>query len=156
MCFIRPSHQCILLIGYTRIGGDNLSYSIGEFAKIIGVTTSMLRYYEKEGLLTPERDENNVREYTENDIGWVRFLLHLKSSGMSITELKQYTKWRAIGEETILDRKKLLEKRKNLLAQQIQQMQESMNILNQKIEFYQDQLDGNKYEFVLYHNEKSN
>lgn len=133
-----------------------MSYSIGEFAKIIGVTTSMLRYYEKEGLLTPERDENNVREYTENDIGWVRFLLHLKSSGMSITELKQYTKWRAIGEETILDRKKLLEKRKNLLAQQIQQMQESMNILNQKIEFYQDQLDGNKYEFVLYHNEKSN
>ncbi len=133
-----------------------MSYSIGEFAKIIGVTTSMLRYYEKEGLLTPERDENNVREYTENDIGWVRFLLHLKSSGMSITELKQYTKWRAIGEETILDRKKLLEKRKNLLAQQIQQMQESMNILNQKIDFYQDQLDGNKYEFVLYHNEKSN
>lgn len=116
----------------------------------------MLRYYEKEGLLTPERDENNVREYTENDIGWVRFLLHLKSSGMSITELKQYTKWRAIGEETILNRKKLLEKRKNLLAQQIQQMQESMNILNQKIEFYQDQLDGNKYEFVLDHNEKSN
>lgn len=133
-----------------------MSYSIGEFAKIIGVTTSMLRYYEKEGLLTPERDENNVREYTENDIGWVRFLLHLKSSGMSITELKQYTKWRAIGEETILNRKKLLEKRKNLLAQQIQQMQESMNILNQKIEFYQDQLDGNKYEFVLDHNEKSN
>ncbi len=133
-----------------------MSYSIGEFAKIIGVTTSMLRYYEKEGLHTPERDENNVREYTENDIGWVRFLLHLKSSGMSITELKQYTKWRAIGEETILNRKKLLEKRKNLLAQQIQQMQESMNILNQKIEFYQDQLDGNKYEFVHYHNEKSN
>jgi len=132
-----------------------LSYSIGEFAEIIGVTTSMLRYYEKEGLLSPERDENNVRKYMEHDIGWVRFLLHLKSSGMSIQELKQYTVWRAIGEETILDRKKLLEKRRSLLAQELQQMQESMNTLNQKIEFYQDQIDGNKYDFVLYHNEKT-
>lgn len=132
-----------------------MSYSIGEFAEIIGVTTSMLRYYEKEGLLSPERDENNVRKYMEHDIGWVRFLLHLKSSGMSIQELKQYTVWRAIGEETILDRKKLLEKRRSLLAQELQQMQESMNTLNQKIEFYQDQIDGNKYDFVLYHNEKT-
>ncbi|MEI1422286.1 MerR family transcriptional regulator [Bacillus cabrialesii] len=30
-----------------------IPYSIGEFANIIGVTTSTLRYYEKERLLTP-------------------------------------------------------------------------------------------------------
>lgn len=68
-----------------------IPYSIGEFANIIGVTTSTLRYYEKEGLLTPHRNENNnIREYTDHDIGWMRFLLHLKDSGMSIAELKQY------------------------------------------------------------------
>lgn len=138
-----------------QIEVDHLTYSIGEFAKIIDVTSSMLRYYEKEGLLTPGRDENNLREYTEQEIGWVQFLLHLKSSGMSITELNQYTNWRAIGESTILERKDLLEKRKSLLAKQIQELQESMNILTSKIEFYQDQLDGNKYDFVLYHHEKS-
>lgn len=47
-----------------------MSYSIGEFSKMIGIPTSTLRYYESEGLLKPNRDENNLRIYTDYDIGW--------------------------------------------------------------------------------------
>lgn len=122
-----------------------MTYSIGEFAKIVGVTTSTLRYYEKEGVLTPHRNENNLREFTDYDIGWVQFLLHLKGSGMSMTELKQYTKWRAMGEATIPERLDLLEKRKRLVEQEMQALQQNLDILNRKVEFYEDQLKGNKY-----------
>ncbi|WP_319996259.1 MerR family DNA-binding transcriptional regulator [Trichococcus shcherbakoviae] len=38
-----------------------MSYSIGEFSKMIGLPVSTLRYYENEGLLKPDRDENNLR-----------------------------------------------------------------------------------------------
>ncbi|WP_390894829.1 MerR family DNA-binding transcriptional regulator [Bacillus spizizenii] len=38
-----------------------MPYSIGEYANIISVTTSTLRYYEKEGLLNPHRNKNNIR-----------------------------------------------------------------------------------------------
>lgn len=131
-----------------------MTYSIGEFAQIVGVATSTLRYYENEGLLTPERDENNIRVFTDSDIGWVKFLLHLKDSGMSMTELKQYTKWRAMGDETIPDRKDLLEKRKELVEKEIQNLQQNLEILNRKVEFYNDHLKGKKYEFVLYPNEE--
>lgn len=131
-----------------------MTYSIGEFAKIVGVTTSTLRYYEKEGLLTPHRNENNLREFTDHDIGWVQFLLHLKGSGMSMTDLKQYTKWRAMGEATIPERLDLLEKRKRLVEQEMLALQQNLDILNRKVEFYEDQLKGNKYEFVLYPNEE--
>lgn len=127
-----------------------MTYSIGEFAKMIGVSTSTLRYYEKEGLLTPRRDENNIREFTDDDIGWVQFLLHLKNSGMSMAELKQYTKWRAMGDETTPERLDLLEKRKHLVEEEIQALQKNLYVLNQKIEFYKDRLEGNIYEFVLY------
>lgn len=127
-----------------------MTYSIGEFAKIVGVKTSTLRYYENEGLLTPKRDENNIRVFTDSDIGWVLFLLHLKDSGMSMTELKQYTKWREIGEETIPERMELLEKRKDLVKQEIEDLQKNLDILNRKVEFYNDQLKGKKYDFVLY------
>ncbi|MCI4168305.1 MerR family DNA-binding transcriptional regulator [Bacillus spizizenii] len=41
--------------------GGYIPYSIGEFANIISVTTSTLRYYEKEGLLNPHRNKNNIR-----------------------------------------------------------------------------------------------
>lgn len=124
-------------------------YSIGEFANIVGVNASTLRYYEKEGLLTPHRDENNLREFTDNDIGWVKFLLHLKGSGMSMTELKQYTTWRAMGDGTIPERLDLLEQRKLLVELEIQALQQSLEILNRKTIFYKDQLNGSKYEFVL-------
>ncbi|OIK08845.1 MerR family transcriptional regulator [Bacillus sp. MUM 116] len=130
-----------------------MTYSIGEVAKIVGVTPSMLRYYEKEGLLTPHRNENNLREFTDEDIGWFQFLLHLKDSGMSISELKQYTKWREMGDETIPERMDLLENRKHLVELEIQKLQQNLGILNRKIKYYKDQLKGDKYEFVLYPNE---
>ncbi|KAF4326081.1 hypothetical protein G195_000289 [Phytophthora kernoviae 00238/432] len=131
-----------------------MTYSIGEFAEIIGINKSTLRYYEMEGLLTPQRDGNNLREYTDQDIGWVRFLLHLKNSGMSMVELKQYTEWRAMGEETMYDRVHLLEQRKGKVEQEIQALQENLDILNRKIMFYHDQINGDKYEFVLYSEQK--
>ncbi|MFL0498374.1 MerR family transcriptional regulator [Priestia megaterium] len=132
-----------------------MTYSIGEFAEILGVTPSTLRYYEQEGLLTPRRNKNNLREFTDYDIGWAQFLLHLKGSGMSVTELKKYTKWRSMGDETIPDRLDLLEKRKHLVELEMQALQQNLDILNRKIEFYNDQLEGKKYEFVLYPNEES-
>lgn len=117
-----------------------MTYSIGEFAKIVGVTTSTLRYYEKEGLLTPYRSDNNLRVYTDDDIDWVEFLLHLKDSGMSIKELKQYTKWRAMGEEKIPKRLELIERRKHLVEEEILVLQQSLDILNHKISFFNEQL----------------
>jgi DNA-binding transcriptional MerR regulator len=41
-------------------------------------------------------------------------LLHLKNTGMSLTELKQYPDWRAEGDDTIPERLDLLEQRKHL------------------------------------------
>lgn len=127
-----------------------MKYPIGEFANIVGVNKSTLRYYESEGLLTPHRNENNLREYDEHDIGWFRFLLHLKNTGMSMAELKQYTEWRARGDETIPDRLELLEQRKRFVELEIQALQQNLDVLNRKIVFYNDQMKGDKYDFVLY------
>ena len=93
-----------------------MSYSIGEFSKMIGLPTSTLRYYENEGLLKPNRDENNLRVYTDEDFRWTTFLLHLKGTGMSMAELKQYTAWRAEGDATMLERMELLEKRRAVVG----------------------------------------
>lgn len=131
-----------------------IPYSIGEFANIIGLTTSTLRYYEKEGLLTPHRNDHNIREFTDQDIDWMQFLLHLKDSGMSMAELKQYTAWRKMGNETIYDRMHLLEKCKVRVELDIQALQQNLLVLNRKIAFYRDQINGEQYEFVLYPNEE--
>ncbi len=121
-----------------------MSYSIGEFSKMIGLPVSTLRYYENEGLLKPNRDENNLRVYTDQDFKWVTFLLHLKGTGMSMAELKQYTIWRAEGDATMLERMELLEKRRRLLEKDIQAFMHNLDVIENKINFYEDRLKGNK------------
>ena len=42
---------------------------IKEVEDLVGITKANIRYYEKEGLLNPKRnEENNYREYTLEDV----------------------------------------------------------------------------------------
>ncbi|NVY96105.1 MerR family transcriptional regulator [Lactobacillus sp. DCY120] len=116
-------------------------YQISEFGKLVGLTPFTLRYYEQEDLLKPRRDSVGQRFYTQADQQWVEFLLHLKRTGMTIPELKQYVAWRAQGPQTIEQRLSLLcqvrvEGRKSLA-----ELQESLTILNHKIAWYEGQED---------------
>jgi MerR family transcriptional regulator/heat shock protein HspR len=47
-------------------------YVISIAAKIIGIETHTLRYYEKIGLVQPFRSQGNVRYYSESDIEQLR------------------------------------------------------------------------------------
>lgn len=49
-----------------------MKYRIGEFASLIGVTTTTLRHWEKEGLLIPsERSVGSHRYYTDEQLVYV-------------------------------------------------------------------------------------
>lgn len=43
-------------------------YVISVAARILGVRTYTLRYYEKIGIIEPHRSRGNIRLYSENDI----------------------------------------------------------------------------------------
>ncbi|TPR42987.1 MerR family transcriptional regulator [Apilactobacillus micheneri] len=116
-------------------------YSIGEFANKVGLTTYTLRYYEKEKLILPKRDENDRRYYTEQDIKWVGFLLHLKGTGMLMNEIKEYVQLRAQGDSTIKIRRELLSKVQHRSLAQIEEMKMHLKILSHKIDWYDGKLD---------------
>ncbi|GEO79577.1 transcriptional regulator [Companilactobacillus mindensis DSM 14500] len=117
-------------------------YKIGDFSEIVGLNSPTLRYYEKEGLIKPNRTESGVRYYTEQDAKWVRFLLHLKSTGMTIEQLKRYVKLRAEGDSTINQRIELLEEVRRNFEIQYQQLQDSWMILNDKLDWYKGKVGG--------------
>lgn len=48
-------------------GPDEPVYTIGVMARLVGVSSQMLRVWEKECLLAPARTETNNRLYSEND-----------------------------------------------------------------------------------------
>lgn len=55
---------------------------IGELADRTGVPQRMLRYYEQQGLLSPERSDNGYRSYREADVDRVHQVRSLIRSGM--------------------------------------------------------------------------
>ena len=49
--------------------------TIGEFSVITGISAYTLRYYEKKGLLRVSRDSVGRRDYSVDDIEWVKFIV---------------------------------------------------------------------------------
>ncbi|NLR32327.1 MerR family transcriptional regulator [Levilactobacillus tujiorum] len=116
-------------------------YRIGEFAQLVGLSTYTLRYYEDQGLIKSHRDENGVRYYTERDIRWVGFILHLKGTGMRINDLKRYVQLRAEGDATIPTRRAMLQKAKDDAEADIAELQMHLQVLGHKIDWYDGKVD---------------
>jgi MerR family transcriptional regulator, heat shock protein HspR len=52
-------------------------YVISIAARILGIQTYTLRYYEKIGLVEPSRSRGNIRLYSERDIEQLRHMKNL-------------------------------------------------------------------------------
>lgn len=57
---------------------------IGELAERTGATVRMLRYYDQQGLLTPQRTDSRYRVYDESDVERVLSVRCLISSGLNV------------------------------------------------------------------------
>ena len=121
---------------------ESQQYSIRAFADIFGLTPATVRYYESLGLISPQRSVNQRRFYTEKDVDWMRFILHLKNTGMSMEQLQQYVLLRTQGDVTIAERLELLLQTRDDFLQQQAKLQKHLQILNDKIEWYQRRQQG--------------
>ncbi|HEX4357747.1 MAG TPA: MerR family transcriptional regulator [Pseudonocardia sp.] len=62
---------------------------IGELAARTGVPTRLLRYYEEQGLLTPDRAANGYRDYAEELVDRVGQIRGLLGAGLPTKIIKQ-------------------------------------------------------------------
>lgn len=62
---------------------------INDVARELGVTLRTLRFYEKEGLIDPQR-VGNTRIYSKREIGRMQLILRGKRLGFSIREIKEF------------------------------------------------------------------
>lgn len=59
-----------------------------EVQEMLGITKQALIYYEKEGMVKPKRDSNNYRNYSQEDVDFLKVILLLRSMEISIDEIK--------------------------------------------------------------------
>ena len=66
-------------------------YSAKEAAEITGLSTATLRYYEREKLLPKiARSSSKYRQYTDEDIEWIKMIQCMRMANIPIQSIKQY------------------------------------------------------------------
>jgi DNA-binding transcriptional MerR regulator len=63
---------------------------IGELSRRTGVSIRMLRYYEAEGLLAPDRTESGYRSFGPADEDAVERIRLLGNAGMTLSAIREF------------------------------------------------------------------
>lgn len=112
--------------------------TIAEASKKVNLSADTLRYYERIGLI-PEvnRTESGIRNYTEEDLGWIEFSKCMRNAGMSIEALIEYIKLYKKGDATLESRKQLLISQKDVIKERLEEIQNTFDRINYKIKNYE-------------------
>lgn len=102
-------------------------YTVGEMAKLLGISSSTLRYYDREGLLPfVERSRGGIRMFTDADYSTLMVIGCLKKSGLSIREIREYITMAAEGDASLPKRLELFQNRRREVEKQLRELQESI------------------------------
>ena len=113
-------------------------FTVGEMAKLLGVPTSTLRYYDKEGLLPfVERSPGGMRLFQEKDYEWLQVIECLKKTGMPLKDIRVYVNMAMRGDSTIDDRLKLVLKQRETVLAQMADLQKTLDTLEFKRWYYE-------------------
>ena len=67
-----------------------MKYKIGDVSRILGISRDLLRYYEKKGVVSPQKDKtNDYRYYDTWDINFLIDCLWYKGLGFGIPQIAQ-------------------------------------------------------------------
>lgn len=108
--------------------------TLGEVAEILGINKTTLRHYNREGLISFERDEeNNYRYYHKNQIENFKVILNLRKVGFSIEKIKEIKQF-------IIEKKydlilKSVNKRLDEYAEEMKEIQKNIEILEENKKF---------------------
>ena len=119
--------------------GTEPRLSIGQVAERTGLSVHALRFYEREGLFAApvHRGTGGRRAYSEWDLEWLEVCVKLRSSGMSLTAIRQYAGLVRQGAGNEKDRLGLLRLHQQRVTAQIAALTECLDLVTFKIGLYE-------------------
>ncbi|MFV0288308.1 MAG: MerR family transcriptional regulator [Mycoplasmatales bacterium] len=118
-------------------------YKMKEVCEQTNMKYETLKFYCNEGLVPNlKRNEINYRIFDENDIAWIKGLIHLRRCGLSIKEMKYYMELCVEGEITIKTRQDFLQIKQQDLIKKQEELQSCLDFIERKNKFYDDVLNG--------------
>lgn len=120
-----------------------MSYTIGQVAKKLGISSHTLRYYDQEGLL-PEvrRTSGGIRQFEDSDLCFLYVILCLKETGMSIAEIRTFIQWARVGDSSLQKRYNLFVERKKAVDQEIERLKTYRTCIEYKCAYYKKAMEA--------------
>nr|WSZ95835.1 MerR family transcriptional regulator [Streptomyces sp. NBC_00857] len=114
-------------------------YTISEVAALTGLSAHTLRWYERIGLLPDvDRSHTGQRRFSNKDLDWLGFVGKLRLTGMPVAHMVRYAELVRVGEETFEERQELLESTRRDVLDRIEELQDTVAVLDLKIGVYAD------------------
>lgn len=97
-----------------------MRYSIGDVSRILGMTTTALHFYEKEGIITPTKEASGRRYYQEADVQRLISAKKYRSIGVSVRDIAAQFSSNGMNGKQVIDR---MQQRRDDIARSITQQQ---------------------------------
>ncbi len=96
---------------------------IGDVTRLFGLTPRSVRFYEERGLVTSIRDRLNHRRYDRAARATLELIAQLRRAGLSIPAIRELLEDRQSGEARPLHARRLLAARRQLLTEQLAELE---------------------------------
>ena len=129
-------------------------YSAKETAKMTGLSTATLRYYEKEKLLPQiARNSQKYRQYTDEDIEWIKMIQCMRMANIPIHSIKEYVALLLLGGETLEQRFAMVQNHMADIKKQMTDLQNAFELTQKKLSFYKKLLEDSSFKNMSYSDE---
>ncbi len=123
---------------------EGIMYTIKEVSNLMDVSEHTLRFWAKSGLFPSiTRDKNNIRQFDETDLEWVKIVKCLRKIGTDNKSIKRYIDLCLIGDSTIKERYKIIMDTKEKALQQMEELRNQLDVLDYKQKFYENLIKNN-------------
>jgi DNA-binding transcriptional MerR regulator len=118
---------------------------IGQLSELTGRSIHALRWYEAQGLIPGVvRDAGGRRQFNDQHVAWIALMDRLRCTGMSIAEMRHYTRLVKQGKTTLRERQALLQAHRERVQTRVADRTAALSFLDSKIDFYGQWLHSGK------------
>ncbi len=125
-----------------------MEYTIGQVAKLTGLSISTIRYYDKEELLNGINRKSGIRSFNDKDLNTIRVIECLKNSGMLIKEIRNFMKLCEEGDSSLNERYNFFLDQEKKVQDQIKSLNQTLKLIKYKQWYYLKAISDNTESIV--------
>lgn len=129
---------------------DAETFTIGDLAQELGVTTRTIRFYEERGLIHPARSEGRQRVFSRRDRGHLKLILKHREAGFTLDEMKELlalydeAPGRAGAQRQLRRFREILARRLESVEAKLSTLEVLRERLRERIAYAEGQLEGSR------------